>query len=74
MAQMWKGAMVVHFIAVAGGVFSWSFISSCANCYNKQLEYFFASGSRTESLPVFSRSVIPRCVEFPWVAAQGFSG
>jgi hypothetical protein len=65
MAQMWKGAVVVHFVVVPGGVFFWSFISSCSNCYNKQLEYFIAAGSRTASWPMFSQSVIPRCVEFP---------
>lgn len=65
MTQMWKGAAVIRFIAVADGVFFWSFISSCANCFNKQLEYFIAAGSRTASLPVVSQSVIPRCVEFP---------
>ena len=26
MAQMWKGAVVVHFILVAGGVFFWNFL------------------------------------------------
>ena len=65
MTQMGKGTVLVNFSAVAGGVFFWSVISSCANCYNKQLEYFIAAGSRTASWPVFSQSVIPRCVEFP---------
>jgi hypothetical protein len=54
---------VVHFIVVAGVVFFWSFISSCANCYDKQLEYFIAAGNRAASWPVFNQSVIPRCVE-----------
>jgi hypothetical protein len=74
MAHMWSGTVVVHFVGAVDGVFCWSFISSCANCYDKQLEYIIAAGSRNASWPVFSQSVIPRCVEVPWAAAQGFSG
>jgi hypothetical protein len=63
MAQMWKGELVVHFIVVAGGVFFWCSISSCANCYDKQPEYFIAAGSRTASWSVFSQPVISQSVE-----------
>jgi len=44
MVQIWKGAVLIRFIAVAGGVFFWSFISSCANCYDKQLNILLQPG------------------------------